>query len=167
MSVASMKEDRRLKNRELRRKDPTIRQIKNGKVTKRYEDTPYEVSRESLMQEIKKDFEGGKPLVSKKDLQPHRLPPMDDIEVLYERAIAEIKGDKPPEPTQEVAPAEVSTPVEVSAPTAEVVASTEVVTPEKVVTPVEEPATVEVVAPVVTVEVSSPAEAPAPEEIKE
>ena len=130
MSVASMKEDRRLKNRELRRKDPTIRQIKNGKVTKKYEVTPYEVSRESLMKELKEELEGDRPLI---------FSPADTSAVVDKILL-------PPEPTQEVAPAEVSTPVEVSASTVEVV------------TPVEEPA---------TVEVSSPAEAPAPEEVKE
>ena len=53
------KKVRKLQNRDLRRKDPTIRQIKDGKVTKRYE-----VTRESLMQELKQDLEADKPLTA-------------------------------------------------------------------------------------------------------
>jgi hypothetical protein len=40
-----------------------------------------------------------KPLMSKEDLQPRRPPPVDgedEIDALYAKGIAEIKGDKPP-----------------------------------------------------------------------
>jgi len=53
-----------LHNRAMRRADSTIRQIKSGKVSKRWE--TYEVSRESLIEEMKQDMDTGKSLLAEK-----------------------------------------------------------------------------------------------------
>ena len=50
-----------LRNRAMRRADPSIRQIRNGEVTKRW--NTYEVSRESLIEDMKQDIDAGKSLL--------------------------------------------------------------------------------------------------------
>jgi len=59
-----------LKNRALRRSDPTIRQIKNGKVTTRWTDpVPETATKEEQIAEIARDVEAGESLLSEESLQ--------------------------------------------------------------------------------------------------
>ena len=67
--IFSLKPHRNLlRNRAMRREDTTVRQIKAGKVTKRWE--TYEVSRESLIEEMKQDMDAGKSLLADKPEAP-------------------------------------------------------------------------------------------------
>ena len=69
-----------LKNRALRSNDPTIRQIKNGKIITRWTDPVPETStKEEQIAEIARDMEEGKSLLSEKST----------VEAVHGEALAE------------------------------------------------------------------------------